>query len=81
MLNVFINTVLGEYNKNVVLLGAPLALHNFRLESTVVFLFLPFILQNYWVFGLCPASSILKTREHYGNLVCFLLQVRGGRLC
>jgi hypothetical protein len=20
--------------------------------------------QNYWVFGLCPSSSILKTREH-----------------
>jgi hypothetical protein len=21
-------------------------------------------IQNYWVFGLCPSSSILKTREH-----------------
>jgi hypothetical protein len=20
--------------------------------------------QNYWVFGLCPSSGILKTREH-----------------
>jgi hypothetical protein len=21
--------------------------------------------QNYWVFGLCPLSGILETREHY----------------
>jgi hypothetical protein len=24
-----------------------------------------FSAQNYWAFGLCPSSSILKTREHY----------------
>jgi hypothetical protein len=23
-----------------------------------------YITQNYWVFGLCPSSCILKTREH-----------------
>jgi hypothetical protein len=24
----------------------------------------PLIIQNYWVFGLCPSSGILKTRKH-----------------
>jgi hypothetical protein len=33
-------------------------------------------IQNYWVFGLCPVSDILKTREHnalvFMDLVCSL---------
>jgi hypothetical protein len=34
--------------------------------------------QNYRVFGLCPSSGILKTREQcFRNWICFHLQVRG----
>jgi hypothetical protein len=36
--------------------------------------------ENYWVFGLCPSSGILKTRktQGFGNWTCFLPQVRDG---
>jgi hypothetical protein len=28
--------------------------------------------QNYWAFGLCPLSAILKTRrQRFGNFICF----------
>jgi hypothetical protein len=34
--------------------------------------------QNYWVFGLCPSSGILKTREYnISETGCFLPQVKG----
>jgi hypothetical protein len=35
--------------------------------------------RDYWVFGLCPTSGILKyyRTERFGNCVCFLPQVRG----
>jgi hypothetical protein len=34
--------------------------------------------QNYWVFGLCPLSSILETRKHnVSETGCFHSQVRG----
>jgi hypothetical protein len=35
--------------------------------------------QNYWGFGLCPSSHILRTREHkrFANWICFRLQVVG----
>jgi hypothetical protein len=34
---------------------------------------------NYWDFGLCPSSGILKIQrtECFGNWICFLLQVGG----
>jgi hypothetical protein len=36
--------------------------------------------QNYWSFGLCPSSAILKTREQcFGNWICFCPEVRGAR--
>jgi hypothetical protein len=31
---------------------------------------------NYWVFGLCPFSGILKKTQHFGNWICFRSQVR-----
>jgi hypothetical protein len=36
-------------------------------------------IQDYWVFGLCPSSGILKNRrtQHFGNWICFRPQVRG----
>jgi hypothetical protein len=40
--------------------------------------------QNYWVFGLCPASGILETRKKkkkkksFRHRICFHPQVRGG---
>jgi hypothetical protein len=41
-------------------------------------------IQDYWVFGLCPSSGILKTQKNttfrklvFGNWICFRLQVRG----
>jgi hypothetical protein len=38
-----------------------------------------YIIQNYWVFGLCLSSGILKTRkQRFGNCNCFRPQVRGG---
>jgi hypothetical protein len=37
--------------------------------------------QNYWVFGFCPSSSILKTRDHnLSETGCFHPQARGGEL-
>jgi hypothetical protein len=33
--------------------------------------------QNYWVLRLCPWSGILKTRERFGNWICFHSQVKG----
>jgi hypothetical protein len=34
--------------------------------------------QNFWVFGLCPSSGILETRnQRFGNCICFRPQVRG----
>jgi hypothetical protein len=34
--------------------------------------------KNYWVFGLCPSTGILKTRkQRFGNWICFRPQVRG----
>jgi hypothetical protein len=34
--------------------------------------------QNYWVFGLCPSSVILKNyrTQRFGNWIYFLPQVR-----
>jgi hypothetical protein len=38
-------------------------------------------IQNYWVFGLCPSSGILKTIEHKVlETGCFHPQVRGGNI-
>jgi hypothetical protein len=35
--------------------------------------------QNYWVFGLCPSSGVIKTRKHdVSETGCFRPQVRGG---
>jgi hypothetical protein len=35
-------------------------------------------IQDYWVFGLCPSSGILKNRRtRFGNWICFRPQVRG----
>jgi hypothetical protein len=33
-------------------------------------------IQDYWIFGLCPSSFILKT-QRFGNWICFRPQVRG----
>jgi hypothetical protein len=35
--------------------------------------------QNYWIFGLCPLSSILKSlrSQRFGNWICFHPQVGG----
>jgi hypothetical protein len=35
--------------------------------------------QNYWVFGLCPSSDILKNykTQRFGNWICFRPEVRG----
>jgi hypothetical protein len=35
------------------------------------------IIQNYWVFGLCPSSGILETRKRFKNWISFRSQVRG----
>jgi hypothetical protein len=34
---------------------------------------------DYWVFGLCPSSGILKNRrtQRFGSWICFRPQVRG----
>jgi hypothetical protein len=36
-------------------------------------------IQDYWVFGLCPSSGILKNRrtQRFGNWISFHPQVRG----
>jgi hypothetical protein len=36
-------------------------------------------IQDYWVFGLCPSSGILRNRttQRFGNWICFRPQVRG----
>jgi hypothetical protein len=36
-------------------------------------------IQDYWVFGLCPPSGILKNRgtQRFGKCICFRHQVRG----
>jgi hypothetical protein len=38
--------------------------------------------QDYWVFGLCPSSGILRNlrTQRFGNWICFHLQVRGRHL-
>jgi hypothetical protein len=34
------------------------------------------VFRNYWLFGLCPPSSILKTRKQlFGNWICFRIQI------
>jgi hypothetical protein len=37
------------------------------------------VVQDYWVFGLCPSSGILKTRrtQRFWNWICFRPEVRG----
>jgi hypothetical protein len=36
--------------------------------------------QNYCIFGLYPSFRILKTRDRFGNWICFHSQVGGGHL-
>jgi hypothetical protein len=39
---------------------------------------LQYIIQNYWVSGLCPSSGLLETSktQRFGNWICFRPQVR-----
>jgi hypothetical protein len=40
-----------------------------------------FLFWNYWNFGLCPSTCILKTRKHnISETGCFRSQVRGEKL-
>jgi hypothetical protein len=39
-----------------------------------------FIIQNYWVLGICPSFCNLETRkQRFGNWICFFPQMRGKR--
>jgi hypothetical protein len=54
---------------------------NSERQGLCVYWLVTIYTQNYWLFGLCLSSGIIKARkQRFGNWICFRPQVRGETL-